>query len=182
MNLPDDPAHARPIVPQDHEQVFDNEPIRTQLVYNFHVCEALLVGTNLVSALYNVDSLVPENSMGLMRSLEIQVEDSLVILLSRSVLSCVVSVIGFVVLVVDVGSPARRMHIGGIENNAVYSGVPVREISAIDAIFHVGGKQPIPTLGNSLPEYTPPKSHIGDRKSTRLNSSHDELSRMPSSA
>jgi hypothetical protein len=58
MNLPDHPANTRTIVAQEDKQVFDDKAILSQLVDQFHVGQALLVRTNLVSALYDVNALV----------------------------------------------------------------------------------------------------------------------------
>jgi protein-tyrosine-phosphatase len=58
MNLPDYPANTRTIVAQEDKQVFDDKAILSQLVDQFHVGQALLVRTDLVSAFYDVNALV----------------------------------------------------------------------------------------------------------------------------
>jgi len=68
--------------------------------------EALLIRAHLIAALHDIYALVAEYSMGLLRSLKVEIKDSLMVFLRRSFLGClndIVSVILFVVLVVLVG-------------------------------------------------------------------------------
>jgi len=102
VNLPDDPTNTRAVVSQQHEEVFDDESLLRQLVDQFHVRQALLIGADLVPALNDVYPLVSKNPVGLIRRFELQVKNGLVILLSRSIPGGVVLVIIFIVLVVDV--------------------------------------------------------------------------------
>jgi hypothetical protein len=124
--------------------------------------QALLVCADLVPALNNVDSLVSENPMGLVRSFEIQFKNGLVILLSRSVVGRVVSVIVLIVLVVDMGGATGSVHIGRVENDAIDRTVPIGELPTINAVLQVRGEQPIRTFGNPLPKHALPVSNISD--------------------
>jgi hypothetical protein len=124
--------------------------------------QALLVCADLVPALNNVYSLVSKNPMGLIRSFEIQFQNGLVILLSRSVVGRVVPIIDFIVLVVDMGGPAGRVHVGRVENDAIDRTVPIGELPTINAVPQVRGEQPIHTSGNPLPKHALPVSNISD--------------------
>lgn len=73
----------------------------------------------------------------------------------------VVAVVRFVVLVIDVSSSARSMHIRRIENDAVDGPLIVRKIAAIHVIFQVCREQFELLAVHSLPEYALSISHIG---------------------
>ena len=69
-----------------------------------------------------------------------------------------------------------------VETRVVHGGVPSGE-GAVDSAFKDEGTAPArPAARNSMPAPPPFVKPVTDRKSTRLNSSHLDLSRMPSSA
>lgn len=85
MDLPNHPADARAIVPQQNEQVLDDESLLRQPVGQLHMGQALPVCAHLVPALDDVDSPASEDPMGLVGGPEIQVKEGLVVFLSRPV-------------------------------------------------------------------------------------------------
>jgi len=83
VNLPEYAAYAGFVHADDHEQILHNEAHVVQLVDDFDVREALLVGANLILTFHDVNTLRFEDTVSFLRSFEVQVEDGIVIFLRR---------------------------------------------------------------------------------------------------
>ena len=81
VNLPEHAAYAGFVHADDHEQILHNKTHSVQLVDDFDVREALLVGANLILAFHDVNTLRFEDTVSFLRSFEVQVEDGVVIFL-----------------------------------------------------------------------------------------------------
>ena len=90
VNLPEYAAYSGFVHAHDHEQILHNEAQLIQLVDDFDVSEALLVGANLILAFHDVNTLRFEDTVSFLRSFEVQVEDGVVIFLRRVLRAVVV--------------------------------------------------------------------------------------------
>ena len=111
MGLPQQSADPRLALADDNEQILGNEPMRCQLVNDFHVCQSLLIGAYLVLAFDNVNPASAQDSPSLTRCRKIQIQYCFMVFLVR--VGLVVFIVAFVVLVIDVSRAARCVHVGG---------------------------------------------------------------------
>lgn len=81
VDLPENPAHAWLVVAHEHKQIFNYEPVRSELIYQVYMRQALLVGTHLMAALHDLYAFVLQDPVRLAFQTEAQIEHGLVVLL-----------------------------------------------------------------------------------------------------
>src|SRR5580658_11249463 len=98
----------------------------------------LLIGADFVTTLDDVHALIAEHTIGLFSGFVIEVQNGLVIFLwSIAVmqsLNAVVAIIAFVILMILVSGAARRMHVGRVKYDRVYTAVLVRQFGRVRAV------------------------------------------------
>lgn len=152
------PTDSRPTIANDNEQVFTPKTILLQLVYQFDVGQALLISADFVLALNDVTASFTQDAPRLPRRREIQIQNSVVVFLCG--VRLIVLVIPFVILMVDVSSTPRRMHVWGIEDNAVDGLVLIRQSATIYAFRQVGRENFVSVLRHFSPEDAVSKGHV----------------------
>jgi hypothetical protein len=151
MRLSQHPADARPIVPKHDEKIVNLESHRGQLVDDLDVGEPLPVGADFILAFYDQNAAGFQHAKRFPRAAEIQVQHRLVVLLGR-MSGAVVVVVLFVVLVVLVRRSPWRVHIRGIEHDAVNHAVAIRKLPAVHAGGQVRRAKIVYTRSDALPE------------------------------
>jgi hypothetical protein len=132
VNLPQESADSWSVPPQNYKQVFNHETHRGQFVDELDVSEALLIGADLVLALYDIESFGPQHPIRFTRSTKVQIKNGFMVFL-RIVFRSVVAVVVLKILVVLVRGAAWCMHVRGIKHNAVDRRVAVRQFAAVHA-------------------------------------------------
>jgi len=151
VHLPQHAAYTGLVHSEHHEQVLDHKAQSREFVDDFDMGQTLLVGTNLILALHNVNALRLKHPMSLPRAPEIEIENRFVVFLAP-VFCPVVVVVNLEVLVVLVRSPARRVHVGRVGHNAVHRGIAVRQLPAVHTIPKVSRPQVVGASRNVLPK------------------------------
>ena len=126
VSLLENPAYPRFAISQKHEQVFHDKAVGRILVGNFDVSKTLLVGADFIGTLHDKHTVVTQDAMGFMACLEIKVKNRFMVFLRGAIASIVVSIVPFIILMVDVSSPAGSVHVGRIEDHAIKAFISIR--------------------------------------------------------
>lgn len=162
MNLLDDAADTGTIVANDHEKVFGDESHFLIRRHDLYMGEALLVRADFVLALNDENAPLSQDAVRFFRSVVVQLQDCLVILASRQVARGVVAIVILELIMNRVSASARRVHIGGIEDDAIQRAVLVRERAAIYAVLEIGSLQVILAIRDLSPKHPLAVGDIGD--------------------
>ena len=117
MGLLQESAHSGLACTNYNKQVFGYKSIVSQLINDFDMGQALLIGTHFILTFDDVDTAFAQDSPSLSRRSEIQIQYGFMVFFSR--IRLVIFVVAFVVLVIDVGCAAWRVHIRRVKYNTV---------------------------------------------------------------
>jgi hypothetical protein len=143
MNLFEHTADARFASAHHDKQVFTDEADRRQLVDDFHMCEPLLVGAHFILALHDAQAFRTQDPPGFAGAVKVQVQNSFVVLLFCPIAGLVVPVIALIVLMPHMSGSTRRVHVGGIENEAIHGTVAIRQLSAVNSVLQISGQHSV---------------------------------------
>lgn len=161
MCLPLYPTHSRIIAAYDYKEIFGYETVLCVLVYDLYVRQSLTICADFVLALHYEKTAVSKHPLGLLACLKIEIKNCLVVFMFF-IRTAIVTIVLFVILVTIVSSPARCMHIRGIEYDAVQGICFVRQRSAIHSIDKVAGNKPILCWRYLFPEHAFPVCYVGN--------------------
>jgi hypothetical protein len=162
MSLPQESAHAGPSVTKDNKQILRDKSVVREFVDEFDMCQTLLVCADLVLAFDDVGATLPEDTQYFARRGVVEVKNRFVVLLLRG--SLVVPIICLVILMVDVSTPTRRVHVRWIEDDGVDRTIFVGQRSTVDTCAEVGLSQRVGGPGNAAPEDSLAVGHVRDSR------------------
>ncbi len=160
VNLPCHTAYSRPVISHYHKQVFSNKADVLILPHNLDMGESLPVGAYFVLALDDEYAAVSQDAVSFLAAVNIQFQHRFVIFASGSIAGAVVAIVVFVWPVARVRCPARRVHIGRVEDNAIYLAIFVGKSAAVGSIGNVGWAKSVLPLFDVLPEHPFAVGHV----------------------
>ena len=182
MNLAYRAANSGSVLAYDNEKVFGNEPEALVRLHDFNMCESLPVGAHFILALHDQYATIPQHPVCLFASILIQLDYGFVVFLLSPVARTVIAIMRFECRVGRVGRAPRRVHIRRVKYDAVYRGIFVRKIPAINSGFDIGGEQFVPPSSDISPEDALAEGNVRNQASRRDVEVHDMRERVLISA
>jgi len=158
MNLPYGTTNAWTVATNHHKKVLGHE---SKFIVGFHdldMCKPLSVRAHFILALNDKDASLTKYPPCFDPRFVVQCQDRIMILPIRAVSRTIVSVVTLKcgMRLSRMSRPARRMHVGGIQHDAIDFPVAVRQGPAIDAIPNVRCQEVVATVWKA--SRRPPKS------------------------
>jgi hypothetical protein len=102
-----------------------------ELVDDFHVRQSLFTGTHFVLTFDDQNATGFQHSPQFASGGKVELQNGFVVLCTSRVASPVVLVVVLKILMINVRSPTRRMHVGRIEHAAVKTLVLIRQLATV---------------------------------------------------
>ena len=152
MDLPNCPTDTRAVLAHHYKQVLRYKSDLFICVHNFYVGKPLPVRTDFILTLYYKDATLPQNPMRFGTCTFIKRHHCIMVFPISPVASPVIPVMPLECRMNSMGSSAGGVHIGGVQNYAVYFTVTIRQIATVSALLYVGGKQVVLVFRDVSPE------------------------------